>query len=176
MEIVAFAAACLAVFSPFTPVTPVPATAVGGDTGGSEYKVLAPISHGNLTIFPVVAARSYDTSAFLTLDEGIRSGEVTVTEVGKITPMVRRHIPRPVPGRAQVNQLVLVNNSTRPLILLAGEVVTRGQQDRLVAKNPPVPPENEPLHLSFLCVEHGRLTETASKLHTHPNLNAPPPL
>ena len=174
MKIVAFAAACLAVFSPFTPVTPVPATALGGDTGGPEYKVLAPISHGNLTIFPVVAARSYDTSAFLTLDEGIRSGEVTVTEVGKITPMVRRHIPRPVPGRAQVNQLVLVNNSTRPLILLAGEVVTGGQQDRIVAKDRIVPPESDPVDLSVFCVEHGRWTETASKFDTHANVMAQP--
>src|SRR5258708_7158813 len=149
MKIVAFAAACLAVFSPFTPVTPVAATALGGDTGGPEYKVLAPISHGNLTIFPVVAARSHDTSAFLTLDEGIRSGEVTVTEVGKITPMVRRHIPRPVPGRAQVNQLVLVNNSTRPLILLAGEGVPRGQKGRIVPQKPNVPPGNDPRPLSL---------------------------
>ena len=29
------------------------------------YTVLAPIRHGNLTVFPVVAARSYDTRNFL---------------------------------------------------------------------------------------------------------------
>ena len=48
----------------------------------SNYKVLSPISHGNLTIFPVVAASTHDTSGFITLDEGIRSGEVVVTEAG----------------------------------------------------------------------------------------------
>lgn len=174
MKIVTFAAAFLAVFSPLTPSAPAPATAPGGDTGSPEYKVLAPISHGNLTIFPVVSARSHDTSAFLTLDEGIRSGEVTVTEVGKITPMVRRPGPRPAPGRAQVNQLVLVNNSTRPLILLAGEVVTGGQQDRIVAKDRIVPPESDPVDLSVFCVEHGRWTETASKFDTHVNFMAQP--
>src|SRR5215472_16340563 len=40
------------------------------------YKVLDPIRHGNLTVFPVVAAKTYPTSEFLTLDEGLRSGEV----------------------------------------------------------------------------------------------------
>jgi hypothetical protein len=174
MKIVTFAAACLAVFSPLAPVVPVSAPALGGDSGGPEYKVLAPISHGNLTIFPVVATRTHDTSAFLTLDEGIRSGEVTVTEVGKITPMMRRPNARPVPRGPQVNQLVLVNNSARPLILLAGEVVTGGQQDRIVAKDRIVPPESDPVDLSVFCVEHGRWTETASKFDTHANFMAQP--
>ena len=34
-----------------------------------EYKLLDPITHGNLTVFPVVSARTHDTSQFLTLDE-----------------------------------------------------------------------------------------------------------
>src|SRR5207248_3873630 len=46
------------------------------------YKVLAPIRHGNLTIFPVVAAHSHSTQEFLTLDEGLRSGEVVVSVAG----------------------------------------------------------------------------------------------
>jgi hypothetical protein len=53
----------------------------------SGYTVLAPIRHGNLTVFPVVAARSYDTEEFLTLDEGLRSGEVIVTEVDLAQPL-----------------------------------------------------------------------------------------
>ena len=54
-----------------------------GPPGGppaSGYTVLAPIRQGNLTVFPVVAARSFDTQDFLTLDEGLRSGEVIVTD------------------------------------------------------------------------------------------------
>src|SRR5205814_4362324 len=61
----------------------------------SEYKVLDPIRHGNLTVFPVVAAKSYPTSEFLTLDEGLRSGEVIVTESGSVQGLIRRH---PNPG------------------------------------------------------------------------------
>jgi hypothetical protein len=88
----------------------------------SGYTVLAPIRHGALTIFPVVAGGSHDTRAFITLDEGLRSGEVVVSEAGSATPLVR---PRHSEGGwqeqrrngAQVNSLVLVNNSKRPLIL-----------------------------------------------------------
>jgi hypothetical protein len=68
-----------------------------GETGvGVSYQVLAPIRHGNLTIFPVVAARTHDTSQFLTLDEGLRSGEVIVTESGNVSPLVRPRHPHPV--------------------------------------------------------------------------------
>src|SRR5579862_2908390 len=54
------------------------------------YKVLEPIRHGNLTVFPVVAAKSYPTGEFLTLDEGLRSGEVLVTEAGSVQGLIRR--------------------------------------------------------------------------------------
>ena len=53
----------------------------GGLPPTSGYTVLAPIRHGNLTVFPVVAPRSYDTEEFITLDEGLRSGEVSVIEM-----------------------------------------------------------------------------------------------
>lgn len=174
MRIVSYPGAWLAILAMLWPAAPAPAPAYGGDVSDKEYKVLAPITHGNLTIFPVVAVRTHDTSSFLTLDEGIRSGEVVVTEVGKITPMVRRPPTRPQPGGAQVNRLVLVNNSKRPLILLAGEVVTGGQQDRIVGKDRLVPAESDPVDLSVFCVEHGRWTESAPKFDTHANAMAKP--
>ena len=48
----------------------------------SDYKLLTPISHGDLTIFPVVSVKSHDTSSFLTLDEGIRSGKLWLLKLG----------------------------------------------------------------------------------------------
>ena len=134
----------------------------------SGYKVLVPIRHGNLTIFPVVAATSHDTQQFLTLDDGLRSGEVTVTESGNAQPLVRprRQHSAPIDGRpsgaAQVNQLVLINNSKRPLILLAGEIVTGGKQDRVVGKDRIVPAESDPIDLGVFCVEPGRWTGATS--------------
>ncbi len=124
-----------------------------------DYKVLAPITSGNLTIFPVVAGTSHDYN-FLTLDEGLRSGEVVVTEAGRIAPLIRRRpIPLPPPqGGGEVNRLMLVNNSSRPLLLLAGEIVTGGKQDRVIGKDRIVPAGSDPIDLSVFCVEPGRWT------------------
>lgn len=147
--------------------------AMAGDTSAdaSSYKVLAPIRHGNLTVFPVVAAKSHDTSEFITLDEGLKSAEVVVTESGMVRGLVRRPPPGgsmqyiPSDG-AQVNKLVLINNSKRPLILLAGEVVTGGKQDRVIGKDRLVPAESDPIDLSVFCVEHGRWVATSDKFGT----------
>ena len=136
-----------------------------GEAGqvGSNYKVLAPISRGNLTIFPVVTDRTHDTRNFLTLDEGVRSGEVVVSEAGSVRPLIRgreRYIPS---DGAEVNRLVLVNNSDRPLILLAGEIVTGGKQDRVVGKDRIVPPKSDPIDLAVFCVEPGRWVAAKSE-------------
>src|SRR6266436_740453 len=135
-----------------------PSRAAAGEvTSGTDYEVLAAIRQGNLTVFPVVVASSRDTRDFLTLDEGLHSGEVVVTEAGSVQPLIRRrNRPIPVHEGAQVNQLVLVNNSKRPLLLLAGEIVTGGKQDRVIGKDRIVPAESDPVDLSVFCVEPGR--------------------
>jgi hypothetical protein len=134
-----------------------------GEVGGaSGFKVLEPIRHGNLTVFPVVASKSYPTGEFLTLDEGLRSGEVVVTEYGNVQGLIRRHgQPTIRHDGAQVNRLVLINNSKRPLLLLAGEIVTGGKQDRVIGKDRIVPAESDPVDLSVFCVEPGRWVATS---------------
>jgi hypothetical protein len=134
----------------------------GEVTTPSGYKVLEPIRHGNLTVFPVVAAKSYPTAEFMTLDEGLRSGEVIVTEAGNVQGLIRRSTtPAIRHDGAQVNRLVLVNNSKRPLLLLAGEIVTGGKQDRVIGKDRIVPAESDPVDLSVFCVEPGRWVATS---------------
>ncbi len=140
----------------------------------SGYKVLAPISSGNLTIFPVVTGSYHNTGRFLTLDEGLRSGEVVVTEAGRVAPLLRGPRPPVNYGGAQVNRLVLVNNSDRPLILLAGEIVTGGKQDRVVGKDRIVPAKSDPIDLSVFCVEPGRWVETASNFGSFKSQMAQP--
>ena len=133
-------------------------TARAGEVSpASGYKVIEPIRHGNLTVFPVVAAKTYSTGEFLTLDEGLHSGEVIVTEAGSVQGLIRRHgTPVVRHDGAEVNRLVLVNNSKRPLLLLAGEIVSGGKQDRVIGKDRIVPPESEPVDLNVFCVEPGR--------------------
>jgi hypothetical protein len=137
--------------------TPTPAEA-GQPPMTSGYKVLEPITQGNLTIFPVVAASVHDTRGFLTLDEGLRSGQVEVTEAGRVRALYRRGGTEYRPTSDQVNNLVLVNNSDQPLILLAGEIVTGGKQDRVVGKDRIIPAHSDPVDLGVFCVEPGRWT------------------
>jgi hypothetical protein len=134
----------------------------GEVTATPGYKVLEPIRHGNLTVFPVVAVKSYPTNEFLTLDEGLHSGEVIVTEAGSLQGLMRRHPQNTIRhDGAEVNRLVLVNNSKRPLLLLAGEIVTGGKQDRVIGKDRIVPPQSDPVDLSVFCVEPGRWVATS---------------
>ncbi len=133
--------------------------AVTGLTGTPTHEslhVIEPITHGNLTIFPVVGGTDYDTSHIMTLDEGTKAGTVIVTEQGSLRGLVRRPQQASRGSSAQVNQLVLVNNSDRPLLLLAGEIVTGGKQDRVIGADRLVPPKSDPIDLSVFCVEPGR--------------------
>jgi len=140
--------------NPAAPPTP-------GPRPEGEWRLLDPVSYENISVFPVVAPYGQDTSAFLTLEEGLATGEVVVRERGS-EEMVRgrdgRIIYLPQYSGASVNQLVLVNRSKRPLLLLAGELVSGGKQDRVIGKDRIVPVGAPPLPLDVFCVEHGRWT------------------
>jgi hypothetical protein len=142
--------------------------AAGGVDGG--YRVLKPIQSGDLTLFPVVRndGKALPADQFMTLDEGLKSGDVEVTEAGNVRGLVRSRggaVQRRYEGD-QVNTLVLVNHSKRPLLLLAGEIVTGGKQDRIIAKDRIVPAGADPIDLSVFCIEHGRWTESSAKFGT----------
>jgi len=103
---------------------------------------------------------------------------VVVTESGG-DAMQRSRDNRPVAmpesSGPLVNQLVLINRGKRPVILLAGELVSGGKQDRIIGKDRIVPVGAEPLPLDVFCVEHGRWTGsssqfTASKTIVHPSV------
>jgi hypothetical protein len=139
--------------------------ASGGDEDSvRDWKLGEAVTYENLTIFPVLASRQADTSGFATLDEALASGDAVVTEQGNYMRRTRDGVMEHSPsGSAQVNQLVLVNRGKRPLLLLAGEVVSGGKQDRIIGKDRIVPTGAEPLPLSVFCVEHGRWTDGSAK-------------
>jgi ARG and Rhodanese-Phosphatase-superfamily-associated Protein domain len=144
-----------------------------------DWRLLDPVAYENITIFPVVSSSTQDTSPFLTLDEGLTSGAVIVSEQGA-AGLARSRDGRPVAvpqynNGASVNQLVLINRGKRPLLLLAGELVSGGKQDRIIGKDRIVPVGSDPLPLDVFCVEHGRWTGAssqfdASKTIVHPSV------
>ena len=181
-------AALIVAFAAFQHLSGVKAEGGPAQPAGSPFRVLAPIASGNLLLFPVVRedGKPVGETPFITLDEGLKSGEVEVTEAGRARGLVRPRSgvvgvapynngqdinhPRPqvvepeedLTGGAEVNTLVLVNHSKRPLLLLAGEIVTGGKQDRIVAKDRIVPAGSDPIDLSVFCIEPGRWTESSS--------------
>ena len=136
----------------------------------TAWRVLAPVGYGNLTIFPIKgpAAASGD---YITLDEGTKSGTVVIAERGALQA-ARRHTPGRANRQVQqavsynsgasVNELALVNKSGKKLLLLAGEVIVGGQQDRIVQEDRIIPPVSVPVALNVFCVEHGRWTPRAT--------------
>ena len=161
-------------------VSAAPHTTKSSQRPEADWRILDPVVYENTAIFPVVSGSSQDTSSFLTLEEGLASGEVTVSERGAVGMVRDRGAVRPIAtpqydAGASVNQLVLINRSKRPLLLLAGELVSGGKQDRIIGKDRIVPVGAEPLPLDVFCVEHGRWTGTssqfaASKTIVHPSV------
>jgi len=142
-----------------------------------EWRLLDPVTYENISVFPVVSPYNQDTSFFLTLEEGLATGEVLVREQGS-EGLARSRDGRPIytpqPTGASVNQLVLINRSKRPLLLLAGELVSGGKQDRVIGKDRIVPVGAPPLPLDVFCVEHGRWTGSsqfaAANTIVHPSV------
>jgi hypothetical protein len=144
-----------------------------------DWRLLEPVTYENITIFPVVSASGHDTSVFLTLEEGLSSGEVIVREQGSESLARTRDANRTIPppdyrSGPAVNQLVLINRGKRPLLLIAGELVSGGKQDRIIAKDRIVAPGAEPLPLDVFCVEHGRWSSgsqfNAARTIVHPSV------
>jgi hypothetical protein len=168
--------ACLGLFGLFGFVPPGSAPTPEPSKSDGDWRLLTPITYENISVFPVVTGSTSDTSHFLTLEEGLASGEVLVSEQGN-SGMVRNRngvVSPNYSGGASVNQLVLINRSKRPLLLLAGELVSGGKQDRIIGKDRIVPVGAEPLPLSVFCVEHGRWSSgdnfSAAKTIVHPSV------
>ncbi len=144
---------------------------IKGHGGGvPELRPLAPVSYKNLTIFPVMGRDLQGSDAYITLDEGTKAGTVVITERGggqsaqaplrhpRSANAQRQHVAYTGGGGASVNELALVNRSGKKLLLLAGEVVVGGKQDRIVQEDRLIPPVSIPVALNVFCVEHGRWT------------------
>ena len=144
----------------------------------ADWRIGQPVTYETLTVFPVLSSQEASTDAFETLDAALASGEAVVTEQGDAMRRSRNGDAQPIPyvsSGAQVNQLVLINRGNKPLLLLAGEVVSGGKQDRIIAKDRIIPIGAKPLPLDVFCVEHSRWTNgdakfSAARTMVHPTV------
>lgn len=105
----------------------------------------------NLQIYPIYANRDFhdyhkDVGKFVTLKEGIQKKKIVITE----------H------ARGTVNTLFIENVSSDTIMILAGEVVQGGKQDRMIAEDFLLYPKSGKKDISVFCVEHGRWQEKGS--------------
>jgi len=91
-------------------------------------------------LVPIHAANVKADTDYLTLDEALKAGVFTVAELDQGT----------------VNTLSISNTGTKPVFLMAGDLVLGGKQDRIVATSLVVEPKTTDQRLSAFCVEHGR--------------------
>jgi hypothetical protein len=112
-----------------------------------SYTLAGPYTHENLSVY-VIRGNADDTREYLTLDEGLTAGVVTVREKGA----------RQGQDRAEVNSLEIENRSGRWLFLQAGDIVKGGKQDRTIMTDLTLPPRSEPTAIDAFCVERGRWT------------------
>lgn len=120
-----------------------------------EWRLGAPFTYENLTIFPVLSDQPGTRADLITLDEGLRSGEVTITELGA-GGSLRTIDRRQLSSNAEVNRLALTNKSGKALVLIAGEMILGGRQDRIVGHDCIIEASATPVPLDVFCVEHGR--------------------
>lgn len=106
---------------------------------GDRYALGARVTHGALSVWPVLDNRPSTTGEYLTLADGLAGGKVSVEEKDGGT----------------VPELLVKNATDTPLLLVAGDIVTGGRQDRVVVADHVVPPRSEAA-VAVNCVEHGR--------------------
>jgi hypothetical protein len=106
----------------------------------------APHTFQNLTLFPVYNPDARATNAYITLDEGLKAKTVQVQESQ---------------DGGDVNTLYVTNLGTKPVYLMAGEVVLGGQQDRCLGQDHVIASGAKRTPVTVFCVEHGRWTGRA---------------
>jgi len=184
------------------------ANSTGFAAEANDLVVGKPLRHQNLTVFPVLSRMPKSEDLYITLDEGLRSGKVEVTEVGaprqgmqqanrsatersrsiqrsnlaedpfdsprsprsrlsrkQTSPAVEDPFGEPQAAQrprqqvevvGDVNRVMVLNRSDKPLYLMPGEMIFGGKQDRCIGGEMLIVPGEKPVPVKVYCVEHGR--------------------
>lgn len=103
--------------------------------------VANPVQHEGVTVVPIVSNKTQKTtSEFILLDEAQKRGWIVIEE-----------------GDMGFNGVRVKNNGDKPVLLLAGDVVIGGHQDRVIAHDTIIQP-GETKAIEVFCVEEERST------------------
>jgi len=112
------------------------------EVDGNAYHIQGPFTHEDLGVF-LLCSNHQDEHDYLTLDEGLKDGLVSITE--------QEH--------ERVGALRIDNESDRPLYLQEGERLIGGKQDRTIISSLVIPPKSGQTSVPTFCVEHNRWVE-----------------
>jgi len=157
-----------------------------------EHRTLgAPLTVGNLRVWPVHTDAPLDVGEFLTLAEAQEAGVAKVREVGGATPAqvaaVQTELAADAEGElepeqlrqrvsdmlqnlsansgASVGTLEVVNDGDMPILILAGTVVKGGNQDRQLGQDVVVA-AGATVPVEAFCVEQGRWSNSREGVAT----------
>jgi len=115
------------------------------------------VSHGSLTIIPVYLDRVKDRTGYATLEDALKNGWISITEVeGGRVPQVR-----------------ISNLSKQMIFLMGGEILTGCRQDRILAGDILLAPGTKDLLAPVYCVEQGRWTHVSQSFSSKKILGTP---
>lgn len=111
-------------------------------------RVEAPITRGLVALYPVVDRETpeHPDGDFLLLKDALAAKTLTVAESGE----------------GSVPTLLVTNTGSKPVLVVAGDVVQGGKQDRVVTSDFVVQADGKPVDIAVNCVEHGRWSAGAT--------------
>ena len=114
-------------------------------------------AHGGLMVFWLNAKEQAPALDVATLDEARKSGALLITERDQAT----------------VPELVVENRGKTHVLLLAGEILIGGKQNRVLREEILLPPLSGPRPIGVFCVEQGRWNEGRTEFASKGSLAQP---
>lgn len=114
-------------------------------------------AHGALTVIWLRGAAPASRFDVATLDEARARGDLSIVEREKATVPV----------------LLVDNRGTTHVLLLTGEILVGGKQNRVVTEDVLLPPRSGPVDLAVYCVEQGRWATQSTSFESPSMLAAP---
>lgn len=120
----------------------------------------------DLQLYPVFASQTFlkhhqRLGPYRSLQEALDKKEIVITELSgkRRQPGDSTSLDETVGNEeADVNTLFIENISSDTIIIMGGEIVRGGKQDRMIAQDFMVIPHSGKIDIAVYCVEHGRWT------------------
>jgi hypothetical protein len=117
----------------------------------------AAYTYGNLRLYPVYAKESFTANfknlgTYMPLQEAVQKKKVKITEKT---------------SGGSVNNLTIENLSSDTIIVICGDVVKGGKQDRIIQEDVLLQPKSGKRDLKVFCVESGRWTASNGAAGKH---------